>query len=450
LTALPRVVMVLSNFYPIVGGGERQAQQLAARLVGRGLDVCVLTRRYPSLSSFERVDGVPVYRVPVWGRTDPILMGPDTRSPVQATTFILGALKLLAHPALRGAILHCHQSSMGVAPSAIAALAKRLIPAKGAARIGDTGSKVIVKFMGSRVREMAHTHTWPARRWLLCQADAFVVTNESTAKALSGMGLDVPTYCLPNGVDLARFRPVAPETRADLRGRLGLPSEALVVLYVGRLEPVKGADLLLHAWASFVGREVGRTSGSGPTGSHRGGRGGGQGGIRTPVLALVGDGSERERLVRLSRSLSIERSVRFVGAVGADSVQTQADNVPPVADWLNAADLFVLPSRSEGVSNALLEAMACALPALATAVGGSPEVIEDGVNGVLLPPEDPGALTDGLLHLARDPGLARTLGAAARQTIEARFSMEAVVQRYEELYLRLTDVRCPRGSEWGR
>jgi glycosyltransferase involved in cell wall biosynthesis len=87
----------------------------------------------------------------------------------------------------------------------------------------------------------------------------------------------------------------------------------------------------------------------------------------------------------------------------------------------------------------LLEALACGLPALATAVGGSPEVIEDGVNGVLVPPEDAGLLADGLLHLARDPDHARTLGAAARQTIEARFSMETVVQRYEELYVRLTE-----------
>jgi glycosyltransferase involved in cell wall biosynthesis len=385
-----RIVMVLSCFYPVVGGGEQQAQQLAARLVTRGFDVCVLTRRYRSLAGFEYIDGVPVYRIPIGGQ-----------GPTQALTFTLGALGLLARQGVRASIVHCHQSSLGIAPIAIAALAKRA-----------WGCGVIVKFMGARVVEMLDTHTWPIRRWLLRQADAFVVTSKSTAKVLSDMGLDVPTHCLPNGVDLARFRPVDPETRIQLRRRLGLPLEALVVLYVGRLEPIKGADLLLHAWASFVGRNVGRA----------------------PMLALAGDGSEREMLTGLSRSLGIERSVRFLGVVGAGSMETQQ-----VADWLNAADLFVLPSRSEGVSNALLEALACGLPALATAVGGSPEVIEDGVNGVLVPPEDAGLLADGLLHLARDPDHARTLGAAARQTIEARFSMETVVQRYEELYVRLTE-----------
>ena len=114
---------------------------------------------------------------------------------------------------------------------------------------------------------------------------------------------------------------------------------------------------------------------------------------------------------------------------------------------MNCADLFVLSSHSEGLSNALLEAMACGLPAVATAVGGAPEVIEDGVNGLLVPADDDAALADALLRLVRDPGVAGQLGEAARQTILARYSMEAVVDRYVNLYTELNHDRPDPGRE---
>jgi glycosyltransferase involved in cell wall biosynthesis len=384
-----RIVMVLSCFYPMVGGGERQAQRLAARLVARGLDVCVLTRRYRSLARFELIDGVPVYRIPIGGQ-----------GPVQALTFTLGALGLLARQDVRASIVHCHQSSLGIAPIAIAALAKRA-----------WDCRVIVKFMGARVIEMMNTRTWPIRRWLLRQADAFVVTNEETRLALGSMGMDVRTHCLPNGVDVQRFQPLEPGARRLLRRTWpDLPPEALLALYVGRLEPVKGVDVLLRAWARLVGRETGRI----------------------PVLALVGDGSQREHLARLSRELGIDRSVRFVGF---------SDQI---SDWLNSADLFVLPSRSEGLSNALLEAMACGLPTVATTVGGAPEAVEHGVNGLLVPADDDAALADALLQLIRDSGGARQLGESARRTTCARYSMEAMVDRYVKLYAELSESAGPR------
>jgi glycosyltransferase involved in cell wall biosynthesis len=385
--SVPRVLMILSCYPPIVGGGERQAHLLARGLVSRGIEVRVLTRRYPSLPEFECVDGVPVYRIPVWGKRW-----------VQALAFVLRAFMAMrvqdipSRTTLRAPILHCHQSSLGIAPTVIAVLIKLF-----------DGGNVIVKFMGSRVHEMADTRSWLVRRWLLRQVDAFVVTNEGTGRALRDMGLDVPAYCLPNGVDTKRFQPVASGAQLQLRKRLGLPEAIFVVLFVGRLEPVKGSDVLLRAWSRLVGQNP----------------------ARSLLLALVGDGSERDRLIRLSQELDIASSVRFVGL---------SDRV---IDWLHGADLFVLPSRSEGLSNALLEAMSCGLPTVATAVGGTPEVIEDGTNGLLVPANDDGALADALLCLIENPDLARRLGNAARKTIGGRYSMEATVDRYIELYKRL-------------
>ncbi|MBU0492657.1 MAG: glycosyltransferase family 4 protein [Chloroflexi bacterium] len=370
-----RVVMVISDFYPTVGGGERQAQLLAGRLAARGVEVCVITRRYPGLLSLEHVDGVPIYRLRTIGR-----------GPLAALTYTAGALRLLARPHWRGAILHGHQASLGIAPAAITALAKR-----------RWGHQVVIKLMGSRVHAMAGTRTWPLRRWLLRQADALVVLNEPVRAALAEVELAAIVHRLPNGVDVQAFAPVDDPARRDWRS-----AEGPVALFVGRLDPVKQLDVLLRAWA----RVLGDADAPG----------------QSPVLVLVGDGPEREALVRLAGELGIVGSVRLIGAV------------EQVAGWYHGADLFVLPSQVEGLSNALLEAMSCGLPVVATAVGGTPEVVEDGVNGLLVPPGDVAALSVALGRLMGDPALARQLGHAARQTVVAGYSVEAMVERYLALY----------------
>jgi glycosyltransferase involved in cell wall biosynthesis len=261
---------------------------------------------------------------------------------------------------------------------------------------------------------MAATRTWPIRRWLLRQADALVVTNKETGGALKDVGIEGPAYCLSNGVDVQRFRPLGPDerlvlrkTRSDELYPLDLSPESLVAIYACRMVPIKRIDVLLRAWARLVDRETGRDL----------------------VLVLVGDGPERRPLGLLSRELGIASSVRFVG---------QSEYI---SDWLNSADLFVRSSSSEGLSNALLEAMACGLPVVATAVGGAPEVIEDGVNGLLVPAGDDIALARALMRLVDDVELAVRLGKAARQTILASYSMEAVVDRYIDLYTALTGDR---------
>jgi glycosyltransferase involved in cell wall biosynthesis len=373
--------MIISSFPPIVGGGERQAQQLAACLVEQGVDVCVITRRYQALPNFEHVDGVPVYRIPMLGY-----------GPLAALTFILGSIVLMARFNRHCSILHCHQASLGIAPATIAVLAKR-----------RWGGKIIVKFMGSRVCDMAQSHTWVIRRWLLRQADAFVAMNDPVRMGLKEIGLDVPTCLLPNGVDTRTFCPTDASTRQALRQRLGLPLQSSIMLFVGRLDPVKALDALLQAWARVVQQMS----------------------ERQPTLVLVGNGSERDRLVQLAQELGISASVHFAGA---------SDKV---AEWYNSANLFVLPSHIEGLSNALLEAMACGLPVIATAVGGTPEVIENNVNGLLVPPKDVDALSEAILHLIRHPAQAQRFGQAARQTVQDHYSIDAVVDRYVKLYSSL-------------
>jgi glycosyltransferase involved in cell wall biosynthesis len=113
-----------------------------------------------------------------------------------------------------------------------------------------------------------------------------------------------------------------------------------------------------------------------------------------------------------------------------------------VRDCLAAFDLFVLPSRTEGMSNALLEAMAMELPVVATAVGGNSEVITADTTGVLVPPDDPAALAAAIEVVATTPGLGERLGAAARRRVEERFGARAMVRRLETVYASvLPDAR---------
>ena len=100
-------------------------------------------------------------------------------------------------------------------------------------------------------------------------------------------------------------------------------------------------------------------------------------------------------------------------------------------------DVFVLPSRSEGFSNALLETMATGLPAVATRVGGNQEAIIDGVTGILVPPDDPDKLADGILRVLGDSNLARQLSAQGRKRVENYFSMDSMVRSFEQTYLSL-------------
>ena len=137
---------------------------------------------------------------------------------------------------------------------------------------------------------------------------------------------------------------------------------------------------------------------------------------------FVGDGPLRRTLEEQARAGGLARNVRFLGE--------RSD----VAALLRTSDFFVLPSRSEASPNGVLEAMATGLPVVATRVGGVPELIESGLNGVLVPPDHPDALTAVILDLIRRPAFALRLGRAARVQVESRFTFERMVSGFETLY----------------
>jgi glycosyltransferase involved in cell wall biosynthesis len=249
-----------------------------------------------------------------------------------------------------------------------------------------------------------------AWRHIARQVDTVIVNADALRVEGEQRGMRCRWALLQNGVDTEHFRLAPPDP--DARAALGLDPQRPVVGTIGRLEDRKGHDQLLRAAGTMLA--------------------GGNG--RRPQIVIVGDGPLREKLQAQAESLGVADSVRFAGTV--------ADVRPSLA----AMDVFVLPSHAEGMSNALMEAMAAARPVVATAVGGNTEVVVDGKTGVLIPPADPMAIADAIAALLRDPARAAGLGAAAREFVTQRFGARARVAELEQLYQERLALRGRRAA----
>lgn len=376
--AMPRVrvLMVVQGYFPSVGGAERQVLTLGRALQEAGHHVEVLCPRvdaeYPAGRGSYK--GVPVWRIgyPRWP--------------------LVGMLVLLARElaflwSRRGTYDAIHvqiADHMG----AIAAVAGRCL-----------GKPVVVKFAGSWERENGSLRRSgivpPLLRLMLRRASAIQATSRRFMVELGELGFQPDRlHWLPNAVDATHYRRRAVETdRDDARG-------CRTLLFVGRLEPDKALDVLLEAWSRTLGRE--------PS-SWR--------------LRLVGEGSQEQRLRDLVESLGIGDSVEFVGEIAL------------VEEELWGADAAVLPSLREGLSNALLEAMAAGLPVVATRVSGSEDFIRTGENGWLCEPGDVASLASALAALgAASPAELAWLGARGRADVEQRASLPVVTARLLSLY----------------
>jgi len=212
---------------------------------------------------------------------------------------------------------------------------------------------------------------------------------------------DRPIEVIENGIDLARYDP--PADRAALRRSLALDPARRYIVCVARFHPVKHHEMLLRAFASLV---------------HA---------WSDVDLLLVGDGPLRGQLEAQADSLGVAARVRFLG-VRED-----------VAALLHASDIFALTSLSEAASLTLLEAMACRLPVVVTAVGGNPEIVTDGEQGLLVPRGDAGAAAAAFDTLLRDPARAHRMGEAGRRLVERRFQLQTTLAQYYERYMAAAD-----------
>lgn len=258
-----------------------------------------------------------------------------------------------------------------------------LVAVTPGASLLDGGSRV-----GSWARELVDRVT-------RSRVDRFVAVTDAVGRALESAGVK-PSHVdvIPNGVDV---RQLEESSGAPLPA--GVPDGPLVVC-AARLEPVKGVEYLIRAAT----------------------------GIPDAHIVIAGEGSERGRLEHLAGTLGVADRTVFLGSV------------VPLAGLLRRADVVVLPSLSEGLPLVALEAMALARPVVATAVGGVPDLIVDGENGLLVPPADAEALAGVIGSLLRDPMRAQRVAAGGYATVHASYTIETLGDAYVRLFAELVST----------
>ena len=238
----------------------------------------------------------------------------------------------------------------------------------------------------------------------------YVALSQDLAQYLRGrVGVPGPRIAqIYNGVDTERFVPQTEGRRALLAEQ---PQWAGCFVFgtVGRMHGIKNQPLLARAFVQAIQFN--------PTLCDR---------VR---LVMVGDGPLRQECLAILASAGLENSAWLPG---------ERNDVPAL---MRGFDVFVLPSLNEGISNSILEAMATGLPVIATAVGGNPELVADGVTGLLVPSNQPEALARALCQVSEQPADATSMGAAGRTAAERRFSLQAMVSAYQGLYDNSLDRR---------
>lgn len=377
----PRVLMVVKRSSGL-GGMQVQAGRVSVRLLEMGVPVSLLTRA-------QNPGDPPAYWTERVTRHDL----PDRGQ----LSFARGVYHFLTQRAAEYDVVHLH----GFGPETFAAMAAR----------GRTRRPLIVKpsTAGPGTKLNAYARWFralpaPARQvWQ--QVDAWASISGETRADLERMGVPPERIAdIPNGVDTRRHHPLEATERAALRAELGIAPEEVLVCCAARLAPHKRVDLLIHAFSGILE--------SAPTAR----------------LWIAGYGEERERLESLRESLPGGDRVRLLGKVRFDEI----------CRIMQAADLFALLSRWEGLSNALLEAMACGLPSVVSDVSGMSDVVQHQTSGLVVPPDDELAAREAMATLAADPALRTRLGAEAARTVTKQYSLDLTCERLIGLYRHLT------------
>lgn len=357
-----RVLMVASTFPPVVGGIQAYAFELARHLAAQGAELLVVAPRTPGSEAYDRGAPVPIVRV---------------RCPGDDLAFSgISALRRLLRQRVFDVALTTHWAP-GFAVQSAARLAGVRLPLLVAAHGKELIHRPLARLgVAQRVYDAI-------RRRVLSTADGILAVSRRTAELARDAGAPAGRVSVVhNGVDPMRYTP-RPSTA--LRERVG--GDGPLLLSVARLVSRKGIDTVLCAMPQVLER------------------------VPDARYAVLGSGPDAERLQRLARELGLGEHVRFLSGLGGD-----------LAEYYNGCDVFVLPAREEpgdieGFGLVFLEAGACEKPVIGARAGGVVDAVVHGETGLLVPPDDAGALCDAIVQLLSDPQRARAMGQAARARV---------------------------------
>lgn len=382
--------MFCPQFAPRVGGAERQAEKLGRQLISQGVDVVVWTPRLDASSpAVELRDGLPVNRFPLLdlSKALPKLRGIGV---INAPWITLQIVCRLWREVGRADLVHCHIGSLqSVAAACVARM--RAVPVICKAAMADERSDLGEIAKGGPIN---HLIAWVARYAFTL----WVATTEAVRQALLRAGVPVDRiHVIPNGVELPSdegFKKTRPVRR---------------FLYLGRLSTNIQRDVpgLIRAFDVLAAD------------------------LPDVELAVVGGGD------LLTETRNRARACRH-----ADRIRVTGPGDP--SEWLGWADCFVLPSRREGLSNALLEAMAAGLPCIAYDIPPNREALAHGAAGILTREDDPRSLRDAMYRLATDTECANLVASAGLARAATEYAIPAVASRYAMLYRRILERKSDR------
>ena len=369
----PSILLINYEFPPLGGGGGNATQNIAKEMARIGADVKVLTTRYRDQPKQESIDGYHIQRVRTPRRWE------DRSSPFEMLMFIL-----MATPAAI-ALTRTWRPVMSIAffglPSGPVAMALkwfRDIPYVVSLRGGDVP--------GHQPDQLAAMHrvTTPVIQAIWRRAHAVVANSRGLQALAEKSARDHEVQVIPNGVDTTFFAPADPRPC----------NRSPVLLYAGRISEEKGLDDLVTALAGL--RDI------------------------DWHMHFVGDGPFMPSLKTCVSQADIEDRVTYTGWTSREQL---------VAHY-QSADLFVFPSRHEGMPNSVLEAMACGLPILATRIAGNEELVEHTTNGHLVPPNSPDTLAKALRTMLEDSAPLPQYGSASRERAANRHSWRITAECY--------------------
>jgi len=383
---MKRILIFAAYFHPHVGGYEKVAYELSRRLVQRGYEIDILTCNTERTLAYEELDGIHIYRLPCWNALNSVYPIPK---PCPASFRIVRRLLRKNHDVINTQTRFFITSFLGL----IFAKLKRtpLVHTEHGARHSIVPNKVI------DLISRAYDHSIGAL--IVKSARRNIGVSEAACEFLKHLGATT-IQLVHDGIDTTIFKK---KEDTNCRQKLGIGKDAVVITFVGRLIYAKGVQDLISAFPKIKDT--------------------------TPEIKLliVGNGPYRANLENLAYQTDCAGSILFLGQRNQDEV----------IDVLSATDIFVNPSYSEGLGISVMEAASIGLPIIATDVGGTREIIEDGKTGFLIKAGDAEQLEHKLLGLLTNTDLREELGRNARIFVKQKFDWDKIAEKYIELYSTL-------------
>jgi len=375
-----KVLMPVLHYYPVIGGLETWTQNIAERLSSKS-ETFVVTGKILKEPSFEIKNGVKIFRTSLF-----TLKNLSYSSPIYIFTalpfiffkslFLIKQTSNIEH-LTSNFLLHCQGFLSGFLGYLIFKL-----------------KKISYIVTVQRIEE----NRGFLRKLVYKNAKICIAASSAIKKYFEEIGCK-NIEVIPNGIDLNKFE--IRNSKLEIRERLGLKDE-FVIMTVARLEKVKGIEYLIESMSNVKSQ------------------------IPNAICLIVGDGSEKKNLELLTLNLKLQDRVKFLG-------QIPNEKIP---EHLAVADCFVLPSLKEGFGISILEAMACKVPVIGTNIGGIPDIIKSGENGVLIEPKNPEAIAKAIYKIYSQPKFARNLVQNAKSNLE-KYDWKRISEKVNQIYLKL-------------